>query len=296
MTTVAGTYLTASGQPASGYIRFTPMPSGLLDTGEQVTCQPVYAMLDTSGSFTIDLFPDDDYINLTGESVYEVAEFITDCRRCWYLFLADDTAVDLPSRYPGDSAGSAAILPVPGPQGPEGAEGPQGPQGPQGDPGAPVTVQDPATGRLQIAGVEMGSTQWRDIGASLLNGWAMVGGKLLLRRDGDRVTLLVSYRLTGAAATSDVLLTLPAGFQVDIQAGSYFNLGALMMDTNNGIPGKTSTSMVPVGCSLNAPMGATRDQLIVPSRNIALTGILRWPTSAAWPATLPGQSGLLRGD
>ena len=33
--------------------------------------------------------------------MYRVDEFVTDCRRSWWLILTDGEPVDLPSRYPG---------------------------------------------------------------------------------------------------------------------------------------------------------------------------------------------------
>ncbi len=144
MAQVTGRFIRADGEPAGGYIRFTPMPPGVLATGEQVVAQPVYAMLDAAGQVSVDLVPDSAYINLDGSSVYEVAEYLTDSRRRWHLHIATDQPVDLPSRYPGDHAPTAAILPLPGPQGAPGPQGEPGPRGETGAPGADSTVPGPA--------------------------------------------------------------------------------------------------------------------------------------------------------
>ena len=122
MTTVTGTYLLPTGEPANGYVKFELCPQALDVDGAQRVCEPVYAMLDpVTGSFTIDLVPDADLVGVDGDAVYLVTEYVEACRRpAWYLHLADDTAVDLPSRYPGDANAPGAVLPLPGPQGPQG--------------------------------------------------------------------------------------------------------------------------------------------------------------------------------
>ena len=119
MTAVTGTYRDAAGEPSRGYIRFTLHPAAMSSDGEQVTCAPVYGILDSAGFLNIDLIPDSDLV-VDGTAVYEVAEFIDDCRRTWWLILTDEEPVDLPSRFPGDTVGDVAILPVPGPRGPQG--------------------------------------------------------------------------------------------------------------------------------------------------------------------------------
>jgi Collagen triple helix repeat (20 copies) len=313
MTTVTGRYVTASMLPASGYIRFTPQPSGLIDTGEQVVCQPVYAMLDTSGSFTIDLVPDDAYVNVDGSAVYEVAEFITDCRRCWYLFLPDDTPVDLPSRYPGDSITGAAVVPVPGPQGDTGPQGPVGPVGPQGDTGpqgpqgdvgpegpqgvqgvpgqvqnsniwasgtAPsplVTAYSATTKQLQIAGVEMGDTGVRYVD-TYWTSTDMTFTSMRLRRIGN----LVTFNGQATVSVSKSLIY----FGSNMPAGFGGPTGVTYHDT--GITDSTGA----YGGQLLLRTGANPGLYRSASGALPVGTIWRWivtyTTKDAWPATLPG--------
>lgn len=147
MTLVTGTYLLPGdgAQPASGYIRFTLQPAAMDTSGNQRVCAPVYASLDpATGSFSIELVPDSDLV-VAGDAVYEVAEFVDGCHRApWFLFIADDAPIDLPSRYPGTTVSGAAVLPVPGPQGERGEPGDTGAAGPQGPAGADSTVPGPA--------------------------------------------------------------------------------------------------------------------------------------------------------
>lgn len=122
MTVVSGTYLRAGDgtAPASGYIRFILQPAARDSSGAQRWPTPVYAQLDDAGSFTIDLVPDADLVDVDGTAIYEVVEWLDGIKRGpWTLALIDATPVDLPERYPGDTyvAGSAAAALIPGPAG-----------------------------------------------------------------------------------------------------------------------------------------------------------------------------------
>jgi len=152
--------------------------------------------------------------------------------------------------------------------------------------GRRVFTWDTVNARWQMT---FGDTGWRDISSLLLNGWAFASAPPLLRRVNDQVTLSVAYRLTGVGASSDVVVTIPTGFVTDVAATGNFALaGILLADSNTGLPGKTSTSLIPAGWSLSLPSGTTRDQLVVPSRNLALAGAMDWSTAQSWPTTLPG--------
>ena len=61
-----------------------------------------------------------------------------------------------------------------------------------------------------------------------------------------------------------------------------------MDGTNNGIPGRASTNLVPCGFSTGYPGSAGDYDLVIPSTDIALTGTLCWQTDEDWPTSLPG--------
>ena len=125
MTLITGTWLKPDLTPDTGYIRFTLQPAARRSSGEQITCTPVFAVLDETGSISVDVVPDPDLI-VDGTAVYHVFEEVGGCTRSWMLALDGGDPVDLPSRYPGDSVSGAAVLPLPGPQGPTGPQGPVG--------------------------------------------------------------------------------------------------------------------------------------------------------------------------
>ena len=249
MTAVTGRFVDAAGNPAEGYIRFTLHPAAMSTDGEQVTCAPVYGIL-VDGALDIDLIPDSDLV-VDGTAVYRVDEFITDCRRSWWLVLTDSDPVDLPSRYPGDTVGDVAVVPVPGPQGPVGPVGPPstvpGPQGPQGDTGPPgpqgVPGPDgrgaeweqaatwaalPASGNwpgrrvhvldgLGLCLAVWDGAGWRvdeqsDTGQHLATPANGWTGPLRIRRTGSWVQVS-STGLNNSAPTSDTFYTMPTGFR-----------------------------------------------------------------------------------
>lgn len=152
-------------------------------------------------------------------------------------------------------------------------------------------VEITSTGAAWIITGGTPDTGWRDVSASLANGWAYVSRPPVLRRTGRLVTLTVPFRLDGSSSTSTNAITIPSGFRrVKGVEGSYFCAGTLMTGTNNGMPGRTSTALIPAGFSLDLPTGAGEHDLIIPSTDIAITGTLRWVTDDAWPTSLPGSA------
>ncbi|HET7303641.1 MAG TPA: hypothetical protein VFJ12_03695 [Segeticoccus sp.] len=141
-----------------------------------------------------------------------------------------------------------------------------------------ANVADPATqtGQALSAAIAAGvsaheaaqDTGWRNVSSLLVNGWATTTS-LLLRREGDRVTLVVTYRMDGSAATDDVFIHLPAGFRVGY-------LG------NYGSPGT-----LPGGVDIGQQR-LNNYALSIAGRAVSYSGFLYWFTDEAYPAVLPG--------
>ncbi|UUG69268.1 hypothetical protein SEA_SCIENCEWIZSAM_24 [Arthrobacter phage ScienceWizSam] len=116
-----------------------------------------------------------------------------------------------------------------------------------------------------------GDTGWRDIKASLINGWTVTA--LFMRRYQDRVTLK-GYQLDGTAQTSTTFLTLPVGFrpphgQSYLQANTTSAAFALMVVENTG--------------NFRAQTG---QNLYGNTAYFEIT----WSVSDTWPTTLPGSA------
>lgn len=304
MTTVTGTYLLPTGDPATGYVRFTLCPQARDVDGAQRVCEPVYAMLDpVTGAFTIELVPDAELVDVAGQAVYEVAEFVESCQRApWYLLVADDSPIDLPAMWPGETAAPGVVI-TPGPEGPpgqDGAPGPEGSPGQDGAPGAPgqdgaagetlhadvwvsgtepggatpvspiITAYDPTTGRLALGGIEMGDTGVRDITGLLAAGYT---GSLYLRREGATVYLTVN-RLEWVDG-GILALSLPDGFH-----------GASGRQVRVVVAGGTTTANT---CQLEANAGSVfvQDRSKLSSGNAAYAEV-SWRTEQDWPTVLPG--------
>lgn len=134
---------------------------------------------------------------------------------------------------------------------------------------APVTVNGPiivvvsATSRLSIAGDELGSLLNSTL-ASRLNGWT--GGTIYLSRSAGIVTVhLVS--VNGSAKTSDTLVNVPAGYRpISTVAGSaYDNTGTWQ----------------------NLRVTSAGDVLCTQSAGSTVIGTLVYPTTNAWPTSVP---------
>ena len=132
-----------------------------------------------------------------------------------------------------------------------------------------------------VAGPEA-DTGRRDVTASLINGWASSGGggKLILRRIGNQVTL-TGYEpgLTAASKTSNTFYNPASGFSAPWQAlGAYGLIGVAL---NHG-----TSAMAPVireSSSGLTIVGATTSWTSV-SMNIT------WTTEDWWPSSLPGSA------
>ena len=148
MTMITGSYLEPNGDTSTGSVTFTLVPAARDTAGNQRVPSQVRVLLDDTGSFSVDLIPDKDLVDVDGEAQYEVWEQIGRLERKWMLAVRDDDPIDLPSRYPGDVLSPAAVIPVGGPQGPPGRDGSDGadstvpgppgatgPKGPAGDEG-----------------------------------------------------------------------------------------------------------------------------------------------------------------
>ena len=117
--------------------------------------------------------------------------------------------------------------------------------------------------------VEYGDTGWRQMSGSLLNSWATGTDGLLVRRSGN-VVQWMSQGMTGAAATDDVILAVPAGF---LPNNTYTVSFAVSNNGNN------------VAHFLINSSGNLRSIL----RAIAWS---QWSylTDDAWPSSLPGSA------
>ena len=92
---------------------------------------------------------------------------------------------------------------------------------------ARITARNPATGQLQIDGVECGQTPWIDV--PLLNGWQFIpDGYLRAKRIGN-IVWLEADGLDGSAATSNQLTTMPAGFRPETPQPAPANRGVHFM-------------------------------------------------------------------
>ena len=120
--------------------------------------------------------------------------------------------------------------------------------------------------------VEYGDTGTRNIAASISNGWT-VSPHMHLRRTGNMVTLYVR-QLDGAAASATTFVTLPTGFR---PAYDFLHFPvALSGSTFTGYGGAYSTGEVVVNGTSSACTGGR--------------ALLTFPTSNAWPSSLPGSA------
>jgi len=130
---------------------------------------------------------------------------------------------------------------------------------------AQVTARDSGTGQLAIAGIELGDTGWRDVTASLINGWTAT--YVLIRRFGSTVEI-TAESLNSTASTNVKFLDAIAGFG----GGGTPATWATSAGTNTGKIYKAWDH------SFNgADPGAWTDNL-----NLMFT------TNDAWPSSLPG--------
>ena len=243
---VSGTYVRAGSvdTPDFGWVSFTLVPAARRDDEAQVTDSEVRAYLDETGSFSVTLVAASDLVGVDGDPVYLVRERVGALDRSWNLLVPDDTPIDLPAMWPGDSVAPGTVV-VTGPAGPagpagddgaDGAPGQDGADGADGAPGAPgadgettfahvwaaglepggatpispiIEVSDPVTGRLVIAGQEMGDTGWRNVSQDVESDWVV--STALLRRIGPMVYL--SFEITGGDLLGSTIYNVPDGFR-----------------------------------------------------------------------------------
>lgn len=134
---------------------------------------------------------------------------------------------------------------------------------------ARITQRDPATGRLQIDGIEQGKTGTRDVSALLLNGWT--AGQFNIQRTQGFVTIQ-AFQLSHAGATSDTVFVLPQGFRPDVTAP---------LTIWQGIVPTASASPERGAIRANGPIEAPRSGSTVKAFEITLP-------ASGWPSALPG--------
>ena len=158
MGTLVGTYTTPDGVPCRGQVTFA-LTARVPDRTAPVVVvnDPVSAVLDDTGSFTVDLrATDDPQFAVAGDLAYYVSE-LTNYRRAatyWIQLtgagpwnIADVATYAAP---PG-TVSIPGVDGPPGPQGPPGEQGPPGATGPQGPPGSGGL--DQATGDARYVNV-----------------------------------------------------------------------------------------------------------------------------------------------
>lgn len=147
---------------------------------------------------------------------------------------------------------------------------------------AQITAYAAGTGRISIAGVEMGSTGWRSCAATDLGSPANVTTSVTRwRRVGGVVQVYFASFTTGASWAdtdgADNNLVIPAGFRperggtVGVARNSVTGLQSYVF-TDGAVP----STLLRVG---RVNMAA--------SQGIQAT-VVSWPTDDAWPASLPG--------
>jgi hypothetical protein len=112
-----------------------------------------------------------------------------------------------------------------------------------------------------------GDSGIRVITADLVNGWTC-SASLYIRRENNTVTLWSDGGLSGAAKTSDTLLTIPTGFRA---AQDHYCI-AITTATNAALPYILATAG---GLTCSSTTAGQRINF-------------RWTTTGAWPTVLPG--------
>lgn len=135
------------------------------------------------------------------------------------------------------------------------------------DAAAPITAEDAPSGQLQIGGIEMGDTGWRDVSADLENGWS--GDNFYIRRIGPVVH--VKGNISPTSATDATFYTPSTGFgHTDVPGEqSYFPA----METTSIRQGSVGVNGIRVSAQ-----GDASNQ----------TFTFQYVTDDAWPTTLPG--------
>lgn len=125
---------------------------------------------------------------------------------------------------------------------------------------------DTTVGTRIFAGNTMifGDTNWRNVSASLMNGWT---GTVWLRRKGDQII----YRFTGVSGAAATASQLLPGFP-----------GAVAINS-----GKVSFPYLGRTVEFDIPWNLNGSPLSTPDRG-SLSGEISFHTKASWPATLPG--------
>ena len=129
-------------------------------------------------------------------------------------------------------------------------------------------------------------TGWRDIGASLLNGWAAIGaGVARIRRHGSAVTLRMGYRIDSANATTDQFLDVGSEWWAPDPTVNYYIVGSLY---TGQVPTATPTThAVWTNVGDNSAYGGYG--LECKARDIRTTGEVLWQTnSTLWVTSLLG--------
>lgn len=141
----------------------------------------------------------------------------------------------------------------------------------------PATVDDPFKTALDTLLQPVArDTGWRSISANLVNGWT---GSVVIRRCGPVVFLTV-LNVTVPGTWNAVLIAGLTGFM-----GTKGIVGAMSKSD-------LSVSTVTAYTDATNLLGATGS--VKPPAATVLTVSLTWPTSQAWPTTLPGTPSLLK--
>ena len=141
------------------------------------------------------------------------------------------------------------------------------------DTAARTTDFDSATGQVQVNGVEVGDTGWRDVSGELVNGW--VAATCRVRRSGEVVEMHFSG-LDPTSATSPDFWVSSTGF-----APRFSTFGTCQVSNSSGIPVAATSGLM---------VASNGDWRAVDSGTTKYNGTISFLASdaAAWPAALPG--------
>lgn len=124
--------------------------------------------------------------------------------------------------------------------------------------------------------VSVGDTGDRDISSLLLNGWTAASGRITMRRIGSRVSITAANGagISGVAATADVFMDIPAGFETRRQAFHDYDV--------------LGTGHINFGGGSATVISRRFDSIATASRKAMFGFNLEYVTAADWPTTLPG--------
>lgn len=154
---------------------------------------------------------------------------------------------------------------------------------------AQVTAIDPATGRLAIGGMEIGTTGRRDMTSLILPGALDPAntGTLVVSRTGQVVTWEFSRLLLAAGSgTLNLLSTgsiVPAGFRADAPTSA--SGGDVTRGNNLTVRQQVTCLTITLAWLWEQPLSGVSTNT---RPDVGITGQLSYRVISPWPTTLPG--------